>query len=79
VALHQLTTGASGYDLYDLCIDQETLGTYQYVQNKVHGFSKMHVDANQIKVTFKGIDPVTFKISDLYTVIINRKIKEERD
>lgn len=74
--MHQFTTGASGYDLYDLCLDQETLGEYKYVQNKVHGFSKMHVDKNQVVITLKGVEKDSYKINDLYTVKINRKGNE---
>ena len=71
--IHQVTTGSTGYDLYDLCLDQETMGEYKYVQNKLHGFTKLHVDAEKAILTLKGVDENTKEIRDLYTVQINNR------
>ena len=55
-AIHQITTGTSGKDLYPLCPDQKSEGNWVYSQNKYYGFSQVHADAQHLKIVLKGVE-----------------------
>ena len=70
-AIHQITTGTTGFDLYPICLNRPSMGRWRYTQNKLHGFTQVHADVDQISLKIKGVDEDTKEIKTLYEVIIN--------
>ena len=56
-ALHQVTTGTSGFDEYLLCLARPSMGKFTYAQNIKHGWSAVHVDEHELRIVSKGVDP----------------------
>ena len=71
-AIHQITTGTTGFDLYPLCLRRPSMGRYRYASNNHHGFTLMHVDEDKITLKIKGVDEDTKEVKDLYEVQIER-------
>mmetsp|Transcript_25544 Transcript_25544/g.34146 ORF Transcript_25544/g.34146 Transcript_25544/m.34146 type:complete len:130 (+) Transcript_25544:905-1294(+) len=78
-ALHQITTGTSGYDEYHLCLDRPTMGRFTYAQNIKHGWSSVHVDENELRIVSKGVDPDTDEIVKMYELVIENKPAEAKE
>jgi len=38
-AIHQVTTGTTGFDLYPLCLRRPSIGRWRYASNINHGFT----------------------------------------
>ena len=69
-ALHQITTGMSGYDKYQLCLSRPSMGTFTYAQNILAGWSSVHVDENELRIVSKGVHPDTKEVVKLYELVI---------
>ena len=69
-ALHQVTTGTSGYDEYLLCLARPSMGTFTYAENNKHGWSSVHVDEHELRIVSKGVDPETNEVVKLYELVI---------
>ncbi|CDW81744.1 acid phosphatase [Stylonychia lemnae] len=82
-ALHQFTTGSTGFDLYLVCPALPSMGRYKYTQNIYHGFSQVHVDENEFTVKFLGVDEFTNDLIELYKVTVihpgTNKQEQEKD
>ena len=78
-SLHQITTGTSGFDEYDLCLDRPTMGTFTYAQNIKHGWSSVHVDENELRVVSKGVDPETGDVVQMYELVIENRPEPHPD
>ena len=74
-ALHQITTGTSGFDEYLLCLTRPSMGNFTYAQNILHGWSAVHVDEHELRVVSKGVDPITREIIDMYELVIENDPK----
>lgn len=53
--LHQLTIGASGRGLYNICPKHMSQGNFEYSQNKHFGYSLVHVTADKFRMEIRGI------------------------
>ena len=69
-ALHQVTTGTSGFDEYLLCLARPSMGTFTYAENNKHGWSSVHVDEHELRIVSKGVDPETNEVVKLYELVI---------
>ena len=73
-ALHQITTGTSGFDEYLLCLGRPSMGEFTYAQNILHGWSAVHADENELRIVSKGVDPLTREIIDMYELVIENDL-----
>ena len=55
-ALHQFTTGATGYDFTQACLNRPTMGRYRYLNNKQHGFTHVQLSEREFTVRMMGVD-----------------------
>ena len=74
-ALHQITTGTSGYDKYLLCLARPSMGTFTYAQNNMHGWTSVHVDEHEFRAVTKAVDPETDEVVELYELVIENDDK----
>ena len=76
--MHQIVTGTSGYDEYDLCLSRPSMGRFSYAQNILHGWSQVHADKDSLRVVSRGVDPVTKEVKDLFEIeILNKTERTE--
>ena len=78
-ALHQITTGTSGFDEYLLCLGRPTMGRFTYAQNVKHGWSSVHVDENEFRIVSKGVDPDTQEIVVMYELVIENSTEHPKE
>ena len=76
-ALHQITTGTSGFDEYLLCLSRPSMGTFTYAQNIIHGWSSVHVDERELRIVSKGVDPTSNEVVKLYELVIENDAHAE--
>jgi hypothetical protein len=69
-ALHQVTTGTSGFDEYLLCLTRPSMGTFTYAQNILHGWSSVHVDEKELRIVSKGVNADTREVITMYELVI---------
>jgi len=69
-ALHQITTGTSGFDKYLLCLSRPSMGNFHYAENKYHGFSSVHITPEKFELTAHGLDYDTNLLHDLFSLTI---------
>ena len=72
-AIHQITTGTTGFDLYPICIDRPSMGRWKYASNQYHGFTQVHADVDHISLKIKGVDEKTKEIKQLYEIEIKNE------
>jgi hypothetical protein len=53
--LHQLTIGASGRGLYNICPKHLSQGTFEYSQNKHYGYSLVSITPDKFRMEIRGI------------------------
>jgi hypothetical protein len=68
--LHQVTTGATGYDFALACLNRPSMGRYRFLNNKQHGFSHVQVDERQFTVKIMGVDHQTLESKELYKITV---------
>ena len=61
-AIHQVTSGTTGFDLYPICIERPSMGRWKYASNQYHGFTQVHADKDKISLKIKGVDEETKEI-----------------
>jgi len=76
-ALHQVTTGTSGFDEYLLCLARPSMGTFTYAQNIKHGWSSVHADEHELRIVSKGVDPDTGDVVKMYELVIENSAGDE--
>jgi hypothetical protein len=72
-ALHQVTTGGTGDDFTDVCVNRPSMGRYRYINNKQHAFSHVTVTEREFTVRIMGVDYQTYGSNELYRITVYNK------
>jgi len=68
-----VTSGASGKGGYELCATQPSAGYFHYGQNKYYGWVQFHIDEDEAVIRYRGLEPETNELIELYEVKINAR------
>ncbi len=68
-----MTTGGTGDDFTDVCVNRPSMGRYRYINNKQHAFSHVTVTEREFTVRIMGVDYQTYGSNELYRITVYNK------